>query len=543
MIALLESKLAGVLTWSSFFKNAVAGVMVGLVALPLAMAFAIASGAKPEQGLYTAIVAGFIVAVFGGSRVQIAGPTGAFVVVLLGISARYGMDGLQIATLLAGIILMALGLFKVGGWIKYIPDPVIIGFTAGIAVIILVGQIPYFLGLRLEAEGHHFHQKLEAIAAAVPQTDGPTVMFGVGALAAILLLSRLSVRMPAYLVVLAGATAVQAFFEFPSVATIGTAFGGIPGSLPPFHLPEITVTKVVRLIGPAFTIAFLGAIESLLSAVVADGMLGTRHRANQELIGQGLANIAAPFFGGFAATGAIARTATNIRSGGTTPVAGIVHSLTLVVIILVFAPLAAHVPLAVLAAILFMVAYHMSEYAVFADVIRRAPRYDAAILLTTFFLTIFADLTVAVSVGVIMAALAFMHRVAQSVRVWKEDGDHLSKEGACQPIPDGVSVYSIEGPFFFGAIETFESVMASASETPREMVFRLGRVPFIDATGLFTLKEILDMLRKRGIQVVLCEASPQVAAKLQKAGIRDSLGTEGFSRQLSDAILDAYGVD
>src|SRR4051812_45432829 len=409
MIAFLEARRAGLLRREHWLRNIVAGVIVGVVALPLAMAFAIASGAKPEQGLYTAIVAGLAVSIFGGSRVQIAGPTGAFIVVLAAVTARHGIDGLQIATFMAGVMLIALGAGRLGQIIKYIPDPVIVGFTAGIGTIIFVGEWKDFLGLPAPV-GAHFHEKLWHLVQALPQLHPASAMLGVVSLALVVFSQRIPGlrRVPGPLTALVLATAAQAAFSFEGVATIGSVFGGIPRGLPAFHFPEITLGRVIELLGPAFTIMMLGAIESLLSAVVADGMSGTRHDSNQELIGQGLANIAAPLFGGFAATGAIARTATNIRNGGNSPIAGVVHALTLIVVILLLAPLAVHVPLAVLAAILFVVAWNMSEARHFIKMIKRAPLADVVILFVTFGLTVFADLVVAVNIGVILAILQFL---------------------------------------------------------------------------------------------------------------------------------------
>ena len=392
MIALKEAWHAGLLGRGHWVPNIVSGLIVGVVALPLAMAFAIASGAKPEQGLYTAIVAGFLVSALGGSRLQIAGPTGAFIVILSGITAKHGIDGLQIATLMAGVMLLGMGLARMGAVIRFIPAPVIVGFTAGIGVIIWVGQWRYFFGLPAPA-GEHFHQKLWALLQSLPSLHLPTTALAVASLVLVVFAPRLPGlrRVPGPLVAMVLATLAQVVFGFEGVTTIGSAFGGIPRGLPSFALPEVTPARVVELVGPAFTVAMLGAIESLLSAVVADGMAGTRHDSNQELVGQGIANIAAPLFGGFAATGAIARTATNVRNGGTGPIAGMTHALTLVLIILFLAPLAAHIPLAALAAILFVVAYNMSELKHFARMVRRAPRADVVILVITFVLTVFAD--------------------------------------------------------------------------------------------------------------------------------------------------------
>ncbi len=540
MIALLEAKRAGLLRREHWLPNIVSGVIVGVVALPLAMAFAIASGAKPEHGIYTAIVAGLAVSVFGGSRLQIAGPTGAFIAILAGVTAAHGIDGLQIATLMAGLMLLLLGALRLGGIIKFIPDPVIVGFTAGIGVIIFVGQWQYFLGLPA-VEGAHFHQKVWHLLEVLPQFDAITTALALLSLLLVLYASQVPPlkRVPGPLIALVAATAIQAFFQFEGVATIGSTFGGIPAGLPSLQWPEVTAARVIELIGPAFAIAMLCAIESLLSAVVADGMAGTRHDSNQELIGQGIANIAAPLFGGFAPTGAIARTATNIRNGGTGPLSGIVHSLTLVLIILFLEPLAAHVPLAALAAILFVVAWNMSEARHFLKMVRRAPRADVAILLITFGLTVFADLVVAVNIGVILAMLHFLRRMAASVEVQQVSDQELKTEFAhrgFEKLPPGVLVYAVEGPFFFGAVENFERALASTHTDPRIVIIRLRWVPFIDITGLQTLEEAIMDLHRRGVRVMLTGANARVAGKLERAGIIELVGRNNVLPTLPDAL-------
>jgi len=540
MLAILEAGKAGLFGRAHWFNNLVAGVIVGVVALPLAMAFAIASGAKPEQGLYTAIVAGVVVSLFGGCRLQIAGPTGAFIVVLSGITARYGIEGLQLATMMAGAMLMLLGLSRMGAIIKFIPDPVIVGFTAGIGVIIFVGQWPYFFGLPA-VSGDHFHIKLWHLLQALPELDPTTTALAVVSLLVVLYSPRLPGfgRVPGPLTALVLATGLQMIFGFPGVATIGSAFGGIPAGLPDFSVPEISGSRIIELIGPAFTIAMLGAIESLLSAVVADGMAGTRHDSNQELVGQGLANILAPLFGGFAATGAIARTATNIRNGGSSPLAGVVHSLTLILILLVLAPLAVNIPLCALAAILFVVAWNMSEARHFVKMARRAPRADVAILLITFSLTVFADLVVAVNIGVILATLHFLRRMATSVEVRLATEQELSREFAHRGVlrlPPGVLVFAVEGPFFFGAVENFERALAGTHSDPRILVIRLRWVPFIDITGLQTLEEVIRDLQKRGVRVMLSGANERVCGKLRRAGLLDLVGEQNNFSDFDQAL-------
>ncbi len=544
MFALFEANRAGLFSRQHWLPNIVSGVIVGVVALPLALAFAIASGAKPEQGLYTAIVAGLLVSVFGGSRLQIAGPTGAFIVLLSGVTAKYGFEGLQIATLMAGAMLLLLGLARFGTIIKFIPDPVIVGFTAGIGVIIWVGQWEHFFGLPA-VSGTHFHEKLWQLLALLPRFQPTTTGLALVSLFLVIFTSKLPglKRVPGPLVALVAATLLQTGFHFDGVETIGSAFGGIPQGLPSFELPNITADRAIELIGPAFAIAMLGAIESLLSAVVADGMAGTRHDSNQELVGQGIANIAAPLFGGFAATGAIARTATNIRNGGTSPLSGMVHSLTLILIVLFLAPLAVNVPLAALAAILFVVAWNMSEAKHFLKIVRRAPRADTTILLVTFGLTVFADLVVAVNIGVILATLHFLRRMITSVEVRQTTTRELEQEFIHQGttrLPPGVLVYSVDGPFFFGAVENFERALAGTHTDPCVLIIRLRWVPFIDVTGLNTLEEVIRDLHKRGVRVMVSGANERVYNKLEKAGIIDLLGAENSFREFGLALAACH---
>ena len=525
MIALVEGYRAGLYARHHWLPDIVAGIIVAIVALPLSMAFAIASGARPEQGLYTAIIGGAIVTLFGGTRVQVAGPTGAFIAILAGITAKYGVAGLQVATLMAGLILVLMGVAKMGGVIKFIPAPVIVGFTTGIGVIIFVGQWADFLGLP-KAAGDHFHEKVMALFHAMPQVHWPTLAMSMMSLLVVVYSSRLALlkRVPGPLVAMTIATVVQAIFHIEGVATIGTAFGGIPQGLPSFKLPDLTLAQVLLLIGPAFTIAMLGAIESLLSAVVADGMTGTRHDSNQELIGQGLANIVVPFFGGFAATGAMARTATNIRNGGTSPLAGMVHVVVLLGVLLVLAPLASSIPLSALAAILFVVAWNMSEVEYFTRILLHAPNADRAILFVTFLLTVFVDLVVAVNVGVILAILHFLRRMAEVVKTREVHvstlGAELSALGMVD-LPQGVLVYEIDGPMFIGAVDNFERALKQTSTDPQTLIIRLRRVPFVDLTGLQTLEGAMKDLHDRGVRVLLCEANHNVLKMMKKAGMLD----------------------
>ena len=534
MIAILEAKRAGLLSRNYWLNNVLAGVIVGVVALPLAMAFAIASGAKPEQGLYTAIVAGGLTSLFGGSRLQIAGPTGAFIVILAGITAKYGIEGLQVATLMAGVMLMLMGLARLGGVIKYIPDPVIVGFTSGIGVIIFVGQWKDFFGLSPVSGAEHFHEKFLNLVQAFPTFQFETTALGFLTLAVLLLSPRVFKRIPSPLVAMVVATIVQWYFNFESVATIGSAFGGIPQSLPHFQMPTMTFSEVLKLIGPAFTIALLGAIESLLSAVVADGMAGTKHDSNQELIGQGVANIFSPLFGGFASTGAIARTATNIRNGGTSPLAGLFHVLTLVIIILALAPLASHIPLCALSAILFVVAYNMSELHRYLHMVKTAPRSDVAVLLITFLLTVFGDLVIAVNIGVLLACLLFMKRMSETVVIAQQAHEELIVETGNTDfkLPPKTVVFTIEGPFFFGAAQHLESALEKVHGHAEVLVLRLSRVPFIDATGMQSLSDLLATCKRHKTRLMLCEARPNVLKKLKVAGLIEQIGAENMVENL-----------
>ena len=540
MIAVLEAHRAGLLARVHWLPNLIAGLVVGIVALPLAMAFAIASGARPEQGIYTAIIGGGLISIFGGSRLQIAGPTGAFIAILAGITAKYGIAGLQVATLMSGVMLLLMGLARMGGVIKFIPAPVVVGFTAGIGVIIFVGQWSEFFGLP-KPVGEHYHEKLWHLLQSLPNTHLSTLSFALLGLLLVLLTPKIKLlaRVPGPLVAMIVVTLLQMILHMPGVATIGSAFGGIPTGLPTFVVPEMSVPQIITLIGPAFTIAMLGAIEALLSAVVADGMSGTKHDSNQELIGQGLANIAVPFFGGFAATGAIARTATNIRNGATSPLAGIMHAITLIAVLLFLAPLASDIPLAVLAAILFVVAWNMSEVKHFAHLLKTAPIADRLILLITFVLTVFADLVVAVNVGMILAILHFLRRMSDAVETLPVDETELHTELArhgIQHLPPDLLVYEIAGPMFFGAVENFERALVQTQVDPKTLIIRLRRVPFMDITGIQVLEEVMQKLRLRGIRVMLCEANERVLAKLQRAGVINEGSAEDYVDHLIEAI-------
>jgi SulP family sulfate permease len=534
MIAILEAYRSGEFARQSWVPNIVSGLIVGVVALPLGLAFAIASGVRPEQGIYTSIVGGLAACVLGGSRIQISGPTGAFIVILAGVVAKHGVDGLLVATMMAGVMLLAMGLAKFGRAIRFIPDPVISGFTAGIAVIIWVGQWRDFFGLP-KTGGVQFYDKFWHVLLALPQADPATTALAGLSILLVILGPRVPGlhRVPGPLIALVAATATVAGLHL-HVATIGSAFGGIPQGLPHFAWPAMGFDQAMVLLPAAFTIAMLGAIESLLSAVVADGMAGTRHDSNQELIGQGVANILSPLFGGIAATGAIARTATNFRNGGTSPLAGIVHCLTLVMVLLVAAPLAARIPLCALAAILFVVSWNMSGAAHFIRMARTAPRADVGILLITFGLTVATDLVIAVNIGVILAMLHFMRRMASSVEVVAQDSAVLARA-----VPAGVLVYAIEGPFFFGAVDTLERALDHTHTDPRVLILRLGHVPFMDITGIQALQEAVINLERRGVRVLFCEANMRVLRKLLRAGLFPRSAPKRYFGSLAVALSRA----
>jgi SulP family sulfate permease len=543
VIAVLEAHRAGLFARVHWLPNLIAGLVVGIIALPLAMAFAIASGARPEQGIYTAIIGGALISIFGGSRLQIAGPTGAFIAILAGITAKYGISGLQVATLMAGVMLLLMGLARMGGVIKFIPAPVVVGFTAGIGVIIFIGQWSEFFGLP-KPGGEHFHEKLWHLLQSLPNAHLPTLSFALLGLLIVLLTPRVKLlaRVPGPLVAMIVVTLLQMILNIPGVATIGSAFGGIPTGLPTFVVPDMSVPQIITLIGPAFTIAMLGAIEALLSAVVADGMSGTKHDSNQELIGQGLANIVTPFFGGFAATGAIARTATNIRNGASSPLAGIMHAITLIAVLLFLAPLASDIPLAALAAILFVVAWNMSEVKHFSHLLKTAPIADRLILVITFVLTVFADLVVAVNVGMILAILHFLRRMSDAVETLPVDETELHTELArhgIQHLPPDLLVYEIAGPMFFGAVENFERALVQTQADPKTLIIRLRHVPFMDITGIQVLEEVMQKLRLRGIRVMLCEANERVRAKLERAGVINEVAADDYVDHLIEAIKKA----
>jgi SulP family sulfate permease len=525
-----------------------AGVIVGIVALPLAIAFAIASGVTPGRGLWTAIVAGFLISALGGSRVQIGGPTGAFVVIVYGIVQKYGIDGLTVATLLAGVLLIAMGLAKLGSVIKFIPQPVITGFTSGIAIIIFSSQVKDLFGLRMGALPAEFLPKWSAILANAAHFTPNALAVSAATLVILILWPRVSHRIPGPFVALIVTTAVVQLMHLP-VETIGTRFGALNASIPHPQLPHLSLTQVTALVGPAFTIAMLAAIESLLSAVVADGMIGGRHRSNMELVAQGLANIASPLFGGIPATGAIARTATNIKNGGRTPIAGMTHATTLLLITLFFGRFAGLIPLATLAAILVIVAYHMSEWRTFRAELR-APKSDVAVLLITFGLTVLVDLTVGIAVGMILAAFLFIRRMATVTTVnlftgGLEGDDELSADPV-EPwrlqVPRGASVFEIKGPLFFGAVETFREALDHLDEHPRVLIIRMRDVHAVDASGIRSLREVICRSAHDGSRVILADVQPQPRAALSDAGVLELIGAAGIVTDIDDALAIAYEV-
>ena len=530
-------------TRDQFFADVVAGVIVGIVALPLAIAFAIASGVSPERGLFTAIVAGFLISALGGSRVQIGGPTGAFVVIVYAIVQRYGVDGLAAATLLAGVILAGFGLARLGGAIKFIPYPVTIGFTSGIALIIFSGEVKDFLGLRMGTVPPEFVEKWRAFGGHLATMSPWAVLVSVLTLAIIVAWPRFNRRIPSPFVALIVTTALVQLLHLP-VETIGTRFGVINAALPRPALPAITLAQLPALMGPAFTIALLGAVESLLSAVVSDGMIGGRHRSNMELVAQGVANIASPLFGGIPATGAIARTATNVKNGGRTPVAGITHSVTLLLIALFFGRWAGLIPMATLAGILVVVAYSMSEWRTFVNEFR-APKSDVAVLLTTFLLTVFWDLTVAIEVGMVLAAFLFMRRMAEVTNIsalthefqdpvndFETDPNAVRR----RVVPAGVEVYEITGPFFFGAAETFKDRLGRIAVRPKVLILRMRHVPAIDSTGLHALRDLVHRSRHDGSLVILSDVHAQPVVALERSGMYDELGEENIHGNIDDAL-------
>jgi len=531
-------------TAATFASDLVAGLTVGLVALPLAMAFAIASGVAPQSGIYCAIVAGFLISALGGSRTQIGGPTGAFVVVVAGIVAKYGIDGLLMCTLMAGVVLVLLGVTGLGTAVKYIPRPVVIGFTNGIAVLIASTQVKDFFGLTIQTMPGDFLGRLEAIATHWQSLSWPATLMASSALGGMLVMRRWLPAVPGSVLALFIGTAVVWTFGLP-LETIETRFGGIPRGWPTFALPRFRADLILPLLSPTLTVAMLGAIESLLSAVVADRMSGDRHNPNVELVAQGFANVMSPLVGGLPATGAIARTATNIRSGAQTPVAGMVHALTLLMVLLVAAPLANHIPLCVLAAILMVVAYSMGEWSEIPDILKLS-RGDITVWVITFALTVFADLTVAVEAGMILGALLYIRKVTFTTTVSRVTPEYVAggvvHSLQSNPIPDGVAVYRIHGPFLFGAADKLSLIEAGVAELPPVVVLRLRNMTAIDATGLHALEHLADILHASGRHLVLCGMRDQPAQLMEQAEFHRHIGDANIQPHLAAGLARAREI-
>jgi sulfate permease, SulP family len=527
-----------------FFGDALAGITVGLVALPLAMAFAIASGVSPQAGIYTAIIAGFLISLLGGSSTQIGGPTGAFVVVVYGIVAKYGLDGLYMCTLMAGVMLIILGITGLGNAVKFIPRPVVVGFTNGIAVIIASTQIKDFFGLRVEKVPGEFAARIETLILNFHTLSPVATGLSVFSLALIIVFMRFVKRVPGYIIALFLGTALVVIFKLP-VETIGTRFGGIPSGLPQLNIPKFHLDLLRPLVSPAITVAMLGAIESLMSAVVSDRMSCTKHNPNVELVAQGVANIFSPLFGGLPATGAIARTATNIRSGAKTPVAGMMHALTLLVIILFAAPLARFIPLAVLAAILLVVSYNMGEWREIPELLKLS-RLEIGTWLVTFFLTVFADLTVAVEAGMILAALVYIRKVTETTTVSVVTEQYLQEGYAHilqdKEIPPYVAIFRIHGPFLFGATDKIDEMLSQISELPPIIILRLRNMTAIDATGLQALEKLADAVHTSGRGLILCGAREQPARLMKQAEFEQHVGGENISHSIAEALERAKGL-
>lgn len=532
-----------------FYKDITAGIIVGIVALPLAIAFGIASGVSPEKGLFTAVIAGFIISALGGSKVQIGGPTGAFIVIVYGIVQTYGLDGLMIATIIAGIILIIMGLIKFGTLIKFIPLPLITGFTSGIALIIFITQVKDLLGLKIDKLPSEFLEKIPVYIENIQTFNPQTLLLSVITLVIIIFFPIITKKIPGIFVALIAGTLI-AQLSGMNIETISSKFGTIPNSLPSPSFPVITYAKVYALIGPAFTIALLAAIESLLSAVVSDGMIGGKHRSNMELIANGIANIASPIFGGIPATGAIARTVTNIRSGGKTPVAGITHSFVLLLIMIFFGQYAGMIPLCVLASILVIVSYNMFEWREFKTQLKM-PKSDVVVFLTTFCLTILFDLTIAIEIGMIMSAFLFMNRMANVANIGiisrefdesieTDDAGVNSAQG--KDIPEGVIIYEVNGPFFFGAASKFKETLRTVDKKSAVLILRLRNVPAIDATGIATIEDIYEECKNNNSVLILSGIHAQPLFAAEKAGLIEKIGDDNIRGNIDDALNRAREI-
>ena len=537
----------------TFIADVMAGIIVGIVALPLAIAFGIASGGTPEKGIITASVAGFVISVLGGNKVQIGGPTGAFIIIIYGIIQQYGLEGLTIATIMAGVFLILFGLLHLGTIIKYIPYPIVVGFTSGIAVTIFTTQVKDLFGLSISNLPSDFIEKWQCYAANFSTADLWSSIVGIASVAVIMLMPKINKKIPGSLVAIIIMTVLALLLKqyagVTTIETIGDRFS-ISNSLPQADMPHITWETIKSLVSPALTIAILGAIESLLSAAVADGVIGDHHNSNTELVAQGVANLASPIFGGIPATGAIARTMTNINNGGRTPIAGIVHAVVLLLIFLFLMPLAKYIPMACLAGVLVVVSYGMSGWRSFLALMNN-PKSDVTVLLITFFLTIIFDLTVAIEVGLIIACLLFMRRMSETTDV-KVISDEINPDEEYSSlelgnlehltIPKGVEVYEINGPYFFGAGNRFEEIMATFGDRPKVRVIRMRKVPFVDSTGIHNLTNLCLMSKKEGIQIVLSGVTQKVDAQLTKAGFQDIVGTENICSHIDLALARAREI-
>ena len=534
----------------TFMSDLMAGIIVGIVALPLAIAFGIASGVTPEKGIITAIVAGFIISLLGGSKVQIGGPTGAFIIIIYGIIQQYGFEGLTIATLMAGAFLILFGVLHLGTIIKFIPYPIVVGFTSGIAVTIFTTQIKDLFGLSIDKVPSDFVEKWWCYITNFNTIDWWCAAVGILSVAIIAITPKFSKKIPgslvAIIVMTGAALLLKQFAGVTTIETIGDRFS-VSNAIPEAHMPELTWETIKSLVAPALTIAVLGAIESLLSATVADGVIGDHHNSNTELIAQGVANLASPLFGGIPATGAIARTMTNINNGGKTPIAGIIHAVVLMLIFLFFMPLAKYIPMACLAGVLVIVSYGMCGWRSFLALMKN-PKSDVSVLLITFFLTIIFDLTVAIEVGLIIACLLFMKRMSETTDVKlimdeiNEESDMIKGNLEHLTIPKGVEVYEINGPYFFGAGNRFEEIMAAFGDRPKVRIIRMRKVPFVDSTGIHNLTNLCGMSQKEGIQVVLSGVNPEVHAALEKAGFYDSVGKENICSHINIALERAKEI-
>ena len=523
---------------TQLIKDIIAGIIVAIIALPLSIALAIASGVGPEQGLYTAIIAGFFISFFGGSRVQIGGPTAAFVVIIYGIVAEYGTDGLIVATILAGIILVIMGICRFGSLIKYIPYTITTGFTCGIAVTLFVGQLKDFFGLQMKSVPSEFLDKIIAYGKNIGTINVTATVIGLVAVAIMLIWPKVTDKIPGSLVAIIVTTAIVYFAKL-DVNTIGSVYGQLDSSFPKFHVPAISMKLVQQMLSPAFTIAVLAAIESLLSAVVSDGMIGDTHKSNAELIGQGLGNIFSGLFGGIPATGAIARTAANVRNGGRTPIAGITHCVTLTVILLVLMPLAALIPMTTLAAVLLVVAANMADWESFFRLCKSAPKSDIIVLVATFFLTVFFDLVVAIEIGVVLAALLFMKRMAETadIKAWKyTDSPDITPGEAekLRDIPHSISVFEICGPMFFAAADQILNI--NSHHHTKAVVIRMRSVPAIDASAMKSLHELSNRAKRKNITLIFSHVNEQPMHVMEKDGFIELVGKENFHENIVDAL-------